>query len=113
MKKWYGARRNSYYILDTSTVLLIEECNHCFRQMERKWFCDSCDRVRKQKSIIQGIFSQHEDKLLNTPKDLNYLKISQLPIPFVLSNTMANVYSDQLVHGILLPISLIPESEIC
>ena len=85
---------------------------HCYYNKERKWYCDTCTGLCKQKNEISSILTTLEP-LTEVQSELDYSTVSTLPIPVILDEKLIAVYNQQLSNGFELPLQILPEACYC
>ena len=94
------------------TIFFLESDYHCYLNKERKWYCETCPGVCKQKHRFQPILTTL-DQPIERESEIKYSTISTLPIPVSLDESMTQVYTRQLSRGLELPLNILPEAEYC
>ena len=75
---------------------------------ERKWYCETCPRVCKQKHRFQPILTTL-DQPIEGESEIKFSTISTIPIPVNLDELMTLVYS----RGLELSLHILPEAKYC
>ena len=95
----------TYFPLNKKTIFFLESDYHCYLNKERKWYCETCPGVCKQKHRFQPILTTL-DQPIERESEIKYSTISTLPIPVSLDESMTQVYTRQLSRGLELPLNI-------
>ena len=100
-------------MVDTAHIILIDNNgtgSHIYCFQENKWYCETCEKACKVKSIINSLHEHISPPVANNFNPKTESKsISSTHIPFTLPLSLSKIYKEQLLSGLYLPNNLYPE----